>query len=356
MSTPITPLQIAFANPPRLCYNDRMNWQMFGHEWAVAMLREHILQGRPRHAYLFTGPRGIGRRTLALHLAQALNCPQPITPGEPCQTCRICIQIERMQHPDLSVVQAERVGGVIKVEQVRELQRSLSLAPYQARYRVAIILRFEEANANAANALLKTLEEPQPQVVLVLTAESAESLLPTIASRCEILRLRPLNTDAIQQGLQSKWNIPEKEAELLAHLSGGRVGYALRLHQDSDLMAFRQSILERHRQMLSADRVRRFAEAEQLSKDKDSLRQTIEIWQSLWRDVYLHASGSEVPIANLDRRPEIEDLARHVGSDGAYQMVTSLQSAGIRLDENVNTRLTVEVLFLDLPRISARQP
>ncbi len=90
------------------------------------------------------------------------------------------------------MVQAEQAGGTLKVEQVRELQHSLSLAPYEGRYRVALLLRFEEAHPSAANALLKTLEEPSPQVVLVLTAESAESLLPTIVSRCEVLRLRPL--------------------------------------------------------------------------------------------------------------------------------------------------------------------
>jgi DNA polymerase-3 subunit delta' len=221
---------------------------------------------------------------------------------------------------------------------------------------VAVILRFEETNASAANALLKTLEEPQPRVVLVLTAESAESLLPTIASRCETLRLRPLIIDIIQQGLRSHWGIPADEAELLAHLSGGRIGYALHLHQEPDLMAFRQSILDRHHQMLSANRIKRFAEAEQLSKDKDGLRQTIEIWQSLWRDVYLHASGSSVPVSNLDRQQEIEQLARDVGADGAYRMVASLQKAGILLDENANPRLTVEVFFLDLPRLQATHP
>ncbi len=133
-----------------------MHWDMLGHEWAVNLLREHVAQGNFRHAYLITGPQGVGRRTLALRFAQALNCPQPLSPGEPCRTCRTCTQIENMQHPDLAIVQAERAGSVLKVDQVRELLPSLSLAPYQANYRVALFLRFEEANQNAANALLKT--------------------------------------------------------------------------------------------------------------------------------------------------------------------------------------------------------
>ena len=119
-----------------------MNWNLLGHEWAVDLLHEHIAQEKVRHAYLLTGPRGVGRRTLALKMAQALNCTQSPAPGEPCYACRNCVRIEQMQHPDLAIVQAEQEGGVLKVDQVRELQRSLALHPYEARYRVALLLRF----------------------------------------------------------------------------------------------------------------------------------------------------------------------------------------------------------------------
>ena len=201
-----------------------MNWNILGHEWAVDLLKEHVARQDVRHAYLFTGPQGVGRRTLALRLAQALNCLQPPAPGEACYACRICVQTEKMQQPDLSVVQSERIGGTLKVEQIRELQHDLALHPYEARYRVAALLRFEEAHPSAMNALLKTLEEPGPQVVIVLTAESAERLLPTIVSRCEILRLKPLPLEVVDQGLQNLWGLPAEKARLLAHLSGGRPG------------------------------------------------------------------------------------------------------------------------------------
>ena len=164
-----------------------MNWGMLGHEWAVDLLRQHVAQGRARHAYLFTGPQGVGRRTLALRLAQALNCQAPPAPGDPCGTCSSCVHLQAMQHPDLAVVRAEQEGGTLKVDQVRELQHALALSPYEARFRVALLLRFEEAHISAANALLKTLEEPAPQVVLMLTATSPESL----STVCALITLKP---------------------------------------------------------------------------------------------------------------------------------------------------------------------
>jgi DNA polymerase-3 subunit delta' len=325
------------------------NWRLSGHEWAVQMLKAHIAQEAVRHAYLFTGPEGVGRRTLTIRLAQALNCIQPPAPGEPCFTCRACTQIERMLHPDLAVIQAEGAGGVLKVEQVRLLQRSLSLAPYEARYRVALLLRFEDANQSAANALLKTLEEPPPQVVLALTAESAERLMPTIVSRCEVIRLRPISLERLRLDLQEELDLPEEKARLLAHLSGGRPGYALRLQHETDLLARRHAWLDDHARLLIAGRVERFAYAETLIKDKAGLREALNTWMTLWRDALLRATGTSTPLTNLDREAEIDELAGSLGVEVAHRSVKALERTLDYLDRNVNPRLAVEVLMLDLP-------
>jgi DNA polymerase-3 subunit delta' len=331
------------------------NWNMLGHEWAVDMLHQHAARGETRHAYLFCGPPGLGRRTLALRLAQALNCTKTIAAGIPCGTCRDCKQIEAMQHPDLNVIQAldgdglPKEGGTLKVDQVREVQRALSLKPYQSKFRVALFLRFQEANDNAANALLKTLEEAPAHAILLLTADTPEQLLPTIVSRCEILRLRPLPVGAIEADLIER-GMDEERARLLAHISGGRPGYARRLMNDATVLEKREERLNDLQTLLPASRVEKFSYADKLSRDKDTMRQAIFIWLSYWRDVMLRVAQAETPLVNIDRNMEIEFLAGRLNLSTARRVVNDLESALEKMDRNVNTRLLAEVLLLDLPK------
>jgi DNA polymerase III subunit delta' len=329
-----------------------MDWDVLGHNWAVDHLARDVASGNVRHAYLFSGPKGVGRRTLALRLAQALNCPSPTRPGEACRKCRTCRQIERMTHPDLFVIQSDHVGGTLRVDQVRELLKSMALAPYASKYRVAVLLRFEEAHVSAMNALLKTLEEPADQVVMVLTAESPESVLPTIASRCEILRLRPMPIAELSQGLRDRWDMPLDKAELLAHLSAGHPGDALRINQDPTELDVRKIWLEAHKRMQISSLRERFSFVEKITKEPGTMRTGLITWLSLWRDVLFVALEVKAPVVNLDQEEQIKLLSQSLGADNAFRMVLKLEETIGYLDSYVNPRLALEVLMLELPSTS----
>jgi DNA polymerase-3 subunit delta' len=253
-----------------------------------------------------------------------------------------------MQYADLTVVQAEKEGGTLKVEQVREVRQTLVLKPYQGKYRVALFLRFQEANASAANALLKTLEEAPAHAILLLTADTTEQLLPTIVSRCEILRLRPLPVETVEAALKER-GADDESARLLAHLSGGRPGAAFGMMASDETLKLRTERLDDLQRLLSASRVEKFAYAEKLAKDKETFRSVLLLWLSYWRDVLVHASGSSAPLVNVDRAAEIESLAGRLGLAAARRLVEAADKAVERLEMNVNARLLAEVTLLDWP-------
>lgn len=335
-----------------------MGWNIHGHDWAADMLQQHIVNGNMRHAYLFSGPVGVGRRTLALRFAQVVNCTQPPAPGEACGICQTCKQIDRMQHADLAVVQAEE-GSVLKVDQVRNLRHFVSLAPYASNYRVSLLLNFQQANANAQNALLKTLEEPNSKVLMLVTVDDAENLLPTITSRCELIRLRPMDVEALSALLQEESALDTEKTNLIARIAGGRVGYAKRLAESEELLEERRIWLENVLALAAAGKTERFDYSRKHTKNnyikrreaKKQLLAGMPHWLSFWRDVLLITTGSETSITNIDLLNEIEQVAAAVKVTDAERAVRALEHAFIRI-QNANLQLMLDNILLDWPTVN----
>jgi DNA polymerase-3 subunit delta' len=339
---------------------DGMTWDLIGHAWAADLLREHIRRREIRHAYLITGADGLGKRTLGLSFAQALCCTDPPAAGDRCGKCRACRLIDRGEYPDLHVVQSEAAGAQLKVEQVRELSRQLALAPYEGKLRVALLLRFHEANASAANALLKTLEEPAPQVVLILTARSKEALLPTIVSRCEVIPLRQVPETEIEIALEERGAASEN-ARLVVSLADGRPGWAISHLEDRAMLGRRSQLLDEMMELVGNDRAGRFHYIEAMLDKKDAEAQrrvaveALDHWSSLWRDAMLRSyEGENAPLRNIDRPNDVEKLARNLDSSVIAQVLKEAEQTRAAIEGNVNVRLALETWLLEVPRLNDR--
>ena len=319
-------------------------WQVVGHKWAVDLLKRTLARERVAHAYLLTGPPQIGKRSLALNFAQALNC---LDEEKPCGQCLACSKIAHGNHPDVQIIEGE--GGTLKIDQMRTLRHEAILSPLEGRWKVYIIRQMEQATAEAANCLLKTLEEPPSNVILMLTASEAEALLPTIVSRCQVLNLRPLATETVQRSLQERWGVDVERAQLLARLSGGRLGWAVTASQNDAILARREKHLDEMMELLGQGRVERLEYAQQLSRNPEAVPELLHLWISWWRDLLLAASGSSVGITNVDREDTLRIQAQRYSLGQVRDFVEALRAAAWRLERNANTRLTLEVLMLSLP-------
>ncbi len=341
---------------------------VYGYESIFALLQRALQsptghgQGRPHQATLFLGARQSGKRTLAQAYAQLILCQDRA--HAPCGACRACRLMSRGSHPDFRLIQplgkdgtVDRLNGAIRSEQASELIHDAALRPIEGAYKVFLIQDFQQANDTFANKLLKTLEEPPDHVVLCLTATDRASVLPTIISRCRIIELRPLAPTTIAQALQTRWQATPEQADLLARLANGRLGWAVeQLTQPSEQQTRLQQ-LQLLWQLLAADRVERLAVAEQLASNRNNeqLFGLLETWLTWWRDLLLTQVGCGDQCANLDQLTVLQQQAQQVPLPAIQHYLKLLRQIEGYLHHTVNTRLALDVLFLQMPGL-APQP
>lgn len=325
------------------------HWPVYGHDWAVDYLRKGLRHRRIRQAYLLTGTASIGKSTLAHTFAAALNCTHPEVDARPCGACRSCRLMTSGNHPDMVYSELDSATGTLKIDSLREVMRRLSLKPYDARYRIAILANFDKAREQAQDAILKTLEEPPPFAILILLANSVEHTLATIQSRCQTVYLRPVASEVIRTTLIERYGSDPDKAAVLARLSGGRIGWAITAVHDETVLDQRVRALELLEGLLEHSRKERFKLAEDLSRDKLALRPLLELWQTYWRDLLLLTLHSPVKPVNIDRQAQLERFARRLDPDGVERALKSTARMIGLLETNANVRLMLEVLMLDYP-------
>jgi len=261
----------------------------------------------------------------------------------PCHACSACKRIAHGSYPDVTRVEPQ--DGRIRIDQVRSLQRELSLSPYEGRWRICILSDFHYATTEAANALLKTLEEPPSRVIIILTTTDTSLLLPTIVSRCQVLALRAVSVQRVEQALLDREQVDPSLAHIVARLSDGRVGWAIRAIRDEDVLETRREHLVELRELLSGGRADRILAAERLSKQSD-LQAILRLWQMWWRDLMLVCNSCDDLVLNIDYMDDLREQADGLDMARAQYAIRSTHQALQQMEKNVNPRLALEVLFL----------
>lgn len=340
--------------------------RLIGNEEVKQALRRLLASGRIPGSLLFTGEEGIGKKLFALELAKALNCRYRVE-VEACDQCSSCKRIggstfppfgnadddkERMiwsEHADIAMVRPYK--QIIRVKPMRELEREANFRPFEGAARVFIVEDAEYMNDQAANALLKTLEEPPTSSHLILTTTNPTALLATIRSRCQIIRFAPIPAGEVEQFLIEEKQIPVADAALLARTSHGSIGRALNIDLD-DYRERRQSMLTVLRALtLTGDRVQLLHSSEELAaaKDRGDYEQTLDVLESLIRDAWARVLGRPAEaITNQDLLDDLQRIANELRSARAATWLTEIEELRGALEVNLNRKIASDGLLMSM--------
>lgn len=317
-----------------------------GHERIVEVFRRSVRSGKVSHSYIFEGVPGCGRRKTALALIQAIYCQA--VDDDACGVCPSCRKVASGNHGDIHYVEPLPDKRDISIDQLREIQRELSLRPYEAPRKACIMEPAERMSVNAANSLLKTLEEPPGNAIIILLTENANMLLATIRSRCQLIRFSPLSQENVQR-LLVRSGTEADVADLLAPMAEGSMQRAGEL--DNESLYARRELMLNHISSLSLGRiVSVFDSAEELAGNRDETLESLDLMLSLARDtVYLHAGCNE--IVNTSVRPALEAFAARCTLDGALQILGSITDTRRAVQRNANNKLALDCLFMKMAEV-----
>jgi DNA polymerase-3 subunit delta' len=311
---------------------------ILGQETPIGILRRSLTTGRLAHAYLFEGVDGCGKKATALALIEAVFCDRG-----GCGLCPSCRKVRSLQHPDMHLVEPD--GAFIKIDQIRNLQKELAYRPFEAPKKACIIDGAEHLNQAAGNALLKTLEEPSGNALIILVTSQPSGVLPTILSRCQRLLFHGLSEETIRSQLV-KTGIDSESAHLAASLAGGSMKNGLEISKGA-VISERKELLTRLFGLSTGEITPLFQAAEELAAEKEKALEALEVLTSFLRDMLLYGAGG-TDIVNTDLLPLLQQQGRTLSAAGIMEKIEHVASTRTALLRNVNTRLALEVLFMRL--------
>jgi len=312
-----------------------------GQDITIQILKEHIRQARLSNGYLFVGPEGIGKKMAAKTLAKALNCQNETL--DSCDECTSCLKIEKNQHPDVHIIDANSNteqnkndtsdSVAIKISHIRQLQKDISLKPYEGKLKVFIIDNAHNLTAEASNALLKTLEEPPAQSLIILVSAKPTLLFKTIISRCQVLKFYPMARPKLEGVLKKDYSLESNLSHFLAYFCEGRIGCALRL-KDTDIMRDKNRVIDQFC-------ILRKSNLESLPiQSKENLRNYLNILAGWFRDIYLIKIGMPyLELINLDRKSDLLKFIQSFSFLDLDEIFNCISNSLFYIEQNINIRL-----------------
>lgn len=318
---------------------------IYGQERQKAVLKSAMERGRVSHAYLFHGMKGVGKKTTAEIFAKALNCEEE--GFDSCDSCSSCVKMDHGNHPDFVLIEPE--GFFIKIEAVRGLQGQIKFRPFEGKKRVFVIADAERMNSPAANALLKTLEEPTSSNILILISSRPHELPRTVVSRCQRLRFNPLSRDVISTFLRDSYSVDEEAARLIASSSGGSIGRALEMKEEAYL-SFKNGVIERiSDSKASKDPLEFLSFVDYLGDDRKKVLEKLDIMKSWYRDILVYKETDDVDgLIHRDIVDTTRKRSREMSGVDILHNIKVIKEAYSAIEQNANRQLTLEAMMFKL--------
>lgn len=320
---------------------------IYGHEKQISVLQTAAARNRVPHAYLFYGTEGVGKRTVAEAFSKVMNCRSNSV--DACDECPSCVKINHGNHPDVVMIRAE--GQFIKVKEIRELQEQMTFRPFEGRKRIFIIDDADRMNIVSANALLKTLEEPSASNILMLITARPHQLPMTILSRCQHLRFNPLQRETVAAYLQEKVSLDSQTSFLISLSSGGSIGRALTLHDDSYLTT-RSAVFDVMAKLGKNDPFVVLSLANDFGQERREIMERLGILMAGYRDALVYKETGEADrIINQDYIDVIQSVAENATGCDILDNIRAVDRAFHALSQNTNKQLTLETMVFKLSRL-----
>ena len=313
-----------------------------GQDSSIEFLRNSIESNKVSHAYIFTGPSGVGKRSTAVNFAKALNCLDA-KDGDPCDACAQCRKIDASNHPDVLIFSPAREDSSLGIDKIRAVTKDIGLRPYEGRKKVYILDSADSMTQEAQNALLKTLEEPPSDSVLILIAENINALFPTVRSRARKIRFFQLSGAEVRNILVDKYNVDNDRAEILSRISSGEPARAIKYNDEA--------FFEKRGRIIDALRNGTLVDSDLDGFSKPDLRLALDIILTWYRDILIAKTGGGLQtLINVDKSDLVKDEAQKTGFDELNSIINQVILTSSFLDQNINPKLAMGVLAINITR------